>query len=237
MEHGRSIHPSAILVSSLLLTLFFDAVRLRTLWAIQDNGRVRSAFAVAMGFKAMVFVVESWPKVSHLMPRSTKPPPEATSGVFGKVFFTWILPLFKSGYKGTLYVENMWPIDSDLQSNTNFSRLRDEWLHGKSYAEVENAVTSANNFHTVNQQQPHSLLKIFGDTYKWHIFAAIPPRLVFSALTYTQPFLISRMVDYVSSPASPLDRQIGFGMVGAYGLVYLGIAVGESHPRPEEHAF
>lgn len=134
MEHSRSIHPSAILVSSLLLMLFFDAARLRTLWAIQDNDRVKSAFAVALGFKAMVLVAESWPKLSQLKPRSTKPPPEAISGVFGKVFFTWILPVFKTGYKNTLYVEEMWPIDSQLQSDTNFSRLREKWLRGTSYA-------------------------------------------------------------------------------------------------------
>ena len=81
---------------------------------------------------------------------------------------------------------------------------------------------------TANRQQPYSLLKTLGKVYKWHVLAATPPRLIFSALTYTQPFLIDRMVAYVSSPSSPLDRQIGFGMVGAYALVYVGIAVGRT---------
>ena len=136
MEHGRSIHPSAILICSLLLTLCFDAARLRTLWAIQDNGRIKTTFAIAVALKSLALITEIWPKVSQLREGTSNLAPEATSSVLAKVFFTWLIPLFRTGYKNTLYVEDMWPIDSDLQSDRNFARVTDMWRQSKCDPEI-----------------------------------------------------------------------------------------------------
>ena len=49
------------------------------------------------------------------------------------------------------------------------------------------------------------------------------PRLCLVAFNYAQPFLISSAILYVSQ-SSP-NKNDGYGLIAATGLVYLGIAV------------
>ena len=51
------------------------------------------------------------------------------------------------------------------------------------------------------------------------------PRLCLIALTFAQPFLVRRAIDYVSEPESPDTSQRGGGLVAAYIFVYFGLAV------------
>lgn len=48
-------------------------------------------------------------------------------------------------------------------------------------------------------------------------------RLCMTAFTYTQPLLLERVIDYVNDPKSSDD--IGYGLIGAYSIVYTGLAV------------
>lgn len=51
------------------------------------------------------------------------------------------------------------------------------------------------------------------------------PRLCVLGLQLAQPFLIQESVSYVEAARGPESRNIGYGLIGAYGLVYIGIAV------------
>lgn len=61
--------------------------------------------------------------------------------------------------------------------------------------------------------------------YKWQILAAMPARLAYTAFTLAQPFLVQRVLDYTASPPDGTDDNTGYGLIAAYGLVYVGIAV------------
>lgn len=55
--------------------------------------------------------------------------------------------------------------------------------------------------------------------------AVVPAKLCLLAFTLGQPFLIQRSVEWFSEPKSEASNNIGYGLIGAYGLVYIGIAV------------
>lgn len=56
---------------------------------------------------------------------------------------------------------------------------------------------------------------------------AIPiiPRLFQIVFTYTQPFLITAAINLAATPQTPQFNNNGYGLIGAYILVYTGIAV------------
>jgi ATP-binding cassette subfamily C (CFTR/MRP) protein 1 len=41
----------------------------------------------------------------------------------------------------------------------------------------------------------------------------------------SQPFLVQHAINYVSSPDTQRNTSIGYGLVAAYGLVYINVAV------------
>lgn len=49
------------------------------------------------------------------------------------------------------------------------------------------------------------------------------PRLVLIAFSITQPFLIETAIEFVDAGTKP--NRYGYGLVGAFGITYLGIAV------------
>lgn len=59
--------------------------------------------------------------------------------------------------------------------------------------------------------------------YLFPFLTAIPPRLCKSVFYFSQPLLINVTVSYVG--AATVDRNFGQGIIGAWTLVYLGVAV------------
>ncbi len=60
---------------------------------------------------------------------------------------------------------------------------------------------------------------------KWPLLAAAFPRLCLLGFSFAQPFLINRAILFASSPDTLENRNVGYGLIGAYVLVYVGIAV------------
>ena len=58
---------------------------------------------------------------------------------------------------------------------------------------------------------------------RWPVLATIFPRLCLIGFNYAQPFLISRAINFVGQDDGSKDD--GYGLIGATGLIYLGIAV------------
>jgi len=52
------------------------------------------------------------------------------------------------------------------------------------------------------------------------------PRLCLLAFTICQPLVLNRFLSFLASPSESPDT--GYGLIGAYGLVYLGIAISTS---------
>jgi ATP-binding cassette subfamily C (CFTR/MRP) protein 1 len=59
-------------------------------------------------------------------------------------------------------------------------------------------------------------------------FAAFFPRLLWTAFKFAQPFLINTMIKWVDAGQSLNPKNTGYGLIAAYGLVYIGIALSQA---------
>lgn len=60
---------------------------------------------------------------------------------------------------------------------------------------------------------------------KWPVLQTILPRASFTALSFCQPFLINHAIVLSQQPVTNVTTQEGYGLIGAYILVYCGIAI------------
>ena len=60
---------------------------------------------------------------------------------------------------------------------------------------------------------------------KWEFIAPIIPRLILIAFTICQPLMVRRFLDYLLDPHEMDNQNVGYGMIGAYFVVYSGMAV------------
>lgn len=77
----------------------------------------------------------------------------------------------------------------------------------------------------MTEKGPTSLLRAAFNTLKWPLLAVVAPRACHIALNFSQPFLINRAIKLSEEPITNDTTNIGYGMIGAYVLVYTGMAV------------
>lgn len=80
-------------------------------------------------------------------------------------------------------------------------------------------------FRIADKSRSNALLWTFAVHYKWSILAGVLPRLACTGFSFAQPFLVKRVLDYMKEREDPNTKNIAYGLIAAYGLVYLGIAV------------
>lgn len=61
--------------------------------------------------------------------------------------------------------------------------------------------------------------------HKWDFLEGVLPRLAFTAFCFAQPFLVERVINFMSEPEHVNSTNYAYGLVAAYAIVYLGIAV------------
>jgi hypothetical protein len=60
---------------------------------------------------------------------------------------------------------------------------------------------------------------------KWPLLSPVLPRIALIGFKYCQPLLLASVVNYVQLPDTDRDRNVGYGLIGATAIVYIGIAV------------
>ena len=80
-------------------------------------------------------------------------------------------------------------------------------------------------FKAVEKPGKHSLLVTTAKSFRWSILAGVFPRLCMTGFTYAQPFLINTLINYIESSDPNVDKNYGYGLIGAYVLVFFGGAV------------
>ena len=206
VEHERSLRPSLVIQSYLSLTLLLDAVRLRTLWLQSYNDAVAAITTVSFTIKTLLVAVEAIEKRNILHPRWRSTSPEATGGLFSRSVFWWLNGLFRTGFKRSLYMEDLLPLDKHLTCEYLYDKLQTAWID-------------------VPVRAPRTLLFLFVGRLKWRLFSAVPPRLGLIAFNFCQPFLIQRAISFSSRSKLEDPNDVGYGLIGAYFLVYTGIAI------------
>ncbi|OCL10209.1 hypothetical protein AOQ84DRAFT_3965, partial [Glonium stellatum] len=205
-EHQRSVRPSFLLNVYLLFTLLFDAAQSRTLWLQRYNHTIAIVFTVTVAVKLLLVLLEAKEKQSILQPEYACYPPEATSGIYNRSFFWWQNTLFRKGFSNALSIDSLFTLDKHLMSEYMQDKFQSAWGH-------------------ISNKGPHSLFVLALSKLRWPIFAAMPPRVFLIAFNFCQPFLINRAVNLAQQPVDRQTTNIGYGLIGAYFLVYVGIAI------------
>ncbi|CAG8907277.1 unnamed protein product [Penicillium egyptiacum] len=209
LEDQRSVKPSDFLI------LYFSACsicrlpQLRSLWLIPSVGVCRYLSLACFLLTVAVMALESVPKTKILHSQYYGGTNEGKIGFWSRSFFIWVLPFLQTGYREALEVEDIPEVDTSLQGQCSGSKLRKSWDSAKT------------NGH-------YRLIKAVFRAYGWACISAIPPRLAYSCFTFAQPFLITATVNYIGGSPGSEPKIYGTGLIGAYILVYLGLAVSKA---------
>lgn len=205
-EHSRSVRPSFIINLYLFVSIAFDVARTRTLWLMQHTQNIALVLTISTVVKLGVLILEANSKREILLDRYRHLPPEATSGIYSRSVFWWLNPLLKKGFFKTLLLNDLYSLDPDIQSQDLLRKLEQAWDR-------------------TNKQRKHSLFNACASALMWPFFISAIPRIMLMGFKYSQPFLLRRTVGYVQEQANKKTNDIGWGLVGAYAIVYVGIAV------------
>jgi ATP-binding cassette subfamily C (CFTR/MRP) protein 1 len=203
-EHIQSVRPSAIINLYLLLTLPCDIARARTLWISGATRSIAAVFTSTLGVKIMILITEAIEKRGILLARYQDSSPETTSGIYSRSFFWWLNKLMTTGYRRVIQNEDLYPIDGEMKS----AFLQNQGQHA--WENAPRGQTRALLWSTLKATRASFVFCVF-------------PRLCLIGLRYTQPFLLSRTVEFANSPEEP--DSTGWGLTAAFGLVFLGLAV------------
>ncbi|KGO49054.1 ABC transporter, integral membrane type 1 [Penicillium expansum] len=208
VDHSRSPKPSALLSSYLFLTLFLDVAQARTLFLSSDDKpelTYSSIFVTAIALKTGILLLEAQQKSRWVGWDEKEHSPEETSGIFSLGVFFWLNKIFLDGYSKILTVGDLYPLDSSF----NARALHDEFLKNIDYSKLKG--------------DKFGLVKVLIRTLKVPLLVPIPGRLALLCFTFCQPLFLEKLLDYLSQ--SELDKNVGYGFIGASLLIYSGLAI------------
>ncbi|GFF43248.1 metal resistance protein YCF1 [Aspergillus udagawae] len=205
-EHQRSVRPSTLLSIYLVFSVLFDAVQARSLWLRSTNGPIAAVFTAALAVKLIITVLEGREKRAISPVPGIKLSPETTSSIYNRTVFWWLNRLFLAGYKSTLRLNDLYPLESDMTSAKLGAAIENAWMKAK-------------------QTRPYALLFTTAVALKWALLSPVAPRIALIGFKYCQPLLLASVVNYVQLPDPDRDRNVGYGLIGATAIVYIGIAV------------
>ncbi|RAL16194.1 ABC transporter [Aspergillus homomorphus CBS 101889] len=206
LSHCRSIQPSTLLIVYLSARSLLGIARLRTLWLLHAATTEAIIFTIELSFTLLALVLESIEKASILVHTTAKPAtPEPFSGFWKLATFAWLAGTFRQGYYKVLSVHDLPDLDPQLSSEVVGKQLELAWSR------------------TGNKNAKYALLRTSMRAYLSPLLAAVLPRLMLTGFTFCQPFLVDATVTWVGNKDAALDS--GKGLIGAFAIVYTGMAV------------
>lgn len=209
LDHSYSFRPSSLIQAYLFLTLLLDIPRLRTAWLIYNytssisNGAI-IVQTLAFATKGVLLWVESLSKGSRIIQREEESlSAEDKAGFFSRSLLLWMNPLLWKGYQRKITMDDLDAVGKDLEAS-------------KLIAAVE---IPFRRYAGMHRRLAISLLSAFLKQLAIIQF----PRLALVGFAIAQPYLILSSLNFVQDPTAPM--QFGYGLIGAYALTYIGIAV------------
>lgn len=210
LEHRKSPRPSLLLAGYLLLTTFLDIARCRTFWLASTDERetaVAAVFTAATATKAIYLALESIHKRRWIRWRDDEThSPEETSGLVSLGAYAWVNSLFLEGYRKTLHLEGLFPLDTAMKSRKLYHRF------------------SQHLDYNLLRSDKNGLLRALARTIAVSLLLAVPSRLSVVGFTFCQPFFINTLLDFLSQNPSEESQNRGAGLIGASILIYGGMA-------------
>ncbi|KAF2181846.1 hypothetical protein K469DRAFT_740732 [Zopfia rhizophila CBS 207.26] len=206
-EHCRNPRPSSPIGIYLTLTFFFNIARIRTLFATHGARPLGSMLLVATLVKFALLVLELKEKREMLFDEYKFRAPEATANFFNRLVFFWLNPLLLRGYQSPLQEHNLFEVQPQLVGEKELLGLADKWEK------------------VPNRSQPNMLFKVAFKHHARTFASPILPRICYTGFNFSQPFLLQRVLSYLTKNDYANRQSIGYGLIAAYVLVYCGFAI------------
>jgi ABC-type multidrug transport system fused ATPase/permease subunit len=137
--------------------------------------------------------------------------PEETASIFNLGLYSWINPLLWAGYRRTLRLKDLYPLDKALSASpisvTALISLRQA---------------------TGRNEDIDILLWVARPLFKLLLLPVLP-RLCLVGFTLSQPFFLRSLLNFLASPAHDVSRgSSASGLIGAAILIYVGVAASTS---------
>jgi ATP-binding cassette subfamily C (CFTR/MRP) protein 1 len=212
LENNRSARPSPLICAYLLTSTLLDIAQTRTLWLQHLNRPLALLFTAGVAVKTFLLWFEAFEKRSFLKEPYRSYPPEALAGLISRNLFWWLNLLIKKGQKCVLNLSDLYATDNALLSSTVEARLQASWqyrsLDGK-----------------------YSLLIAMLSCFRRPLFTLIFPRICLIGFKFSQPLLINRVVSLIEESETAKNKDVGYALIGATALIYLGIAISTAQYR------
>ncbi|KAH8806029.1 ABC transporter [Xylogone sp. PMI_703] len=200
----RATVPTAALV-------FVSSLGIGLLSWLEHERSIRPSFIVStyLFLRVVMYILESTGKRSILFSSFDlgNLAKETTSSTLSRLSFLWLTPLFLNGYKNTLALEDLYPLDSSLQAEALHAPLSTAWTKAP------------------DKEKFGALWATWHRVFIRPMLAPVIPRLFQTGFTYAQPFLVNTAVALAYTPEEQPFNNYGYSLIGAYFLVYMGIAI------------
>jgi hypothetical protein len=227
LEHILSVRPSTLLSLYLGTSILLDLPRVRTLFFISERQIVAQLFLANFFIKILLFALEISEKRRLLSRTYQAASPEATSGVINRALFLWLNNLFLKGFRTLLTIDTLTPLDAELLDESKAWKLIENWGLSKSITPCfSNPLRPKRSYILeANKSSEHTLFWNFLMHYKWSFLAGVLPRLAYTGFSFSQPFLVQRVLDFTTEPTDVSTKNNAYALVVAYAVVYIGLSV------------
>lgn len=131
LEHDRTTRPSTLITVYLVAAIVTDGVQIRTLFGRSYVPTIARLVSASTGTKAVLLILESWPKTSYLVLSTEELGPEDISGPFARHTFWWLNPLLLLGNRNLLSFNDLPLLDRNLLSEPLRKRMARSWAESK----------------------------------------------------------------------------------------------------------
>lgn len=211
LEGFKSARPSTLNCLYFGITAIFDFAQVRSMLITGYDPAFTYVVMARIVCKLWMFSLECVSKRGSLREEFKHIPPEATAGIVSRSFQFWMVELFTKGFRGELKLDDLFLLDPDLKAETLGNRFKASWL---------------------SRSRPERRFEIIYASLRtfWsELAAAAFPRVFKIAFTFAQVFLISRVLTLLEEPLTPGNQIIGYLLIGAAAIIYLGLAITKLH--------
>ncbi|KAK2594831.1 hypothetical protein QQS21_007459 [Conoideocrella luteorostrata] len=205
LDHRQSLQSSTFVSVYLSLTTLLDIVKARSYFfrsGLQAMGGLSSAAAT---IKFLLLILEEIPKRTQIRDSALRNSvsKESVSGFWNRAMFLWLNETLLLGFRDIIHVSSLGQLGREFSAKQLSDKFRPVW--------------------TKYQRSSHSLIQSCFLTLMWPFIAVVFPRLLYIAFSFSQPFLLHRIVSFIGEE-NP-STSVRNGLIGATVLIYLGQAI------------
>ncbi|OAR02281.1 hypothetical protein LLEC1_06609 [Akanthomyces lecanii] len=208
LEHRHAIRSSAFAGLYLGLATLLEGAQCRS-YFIRDLTALGGVSAATAAVHFVLLVLEEISKEELLIDEDIRKVSEgeATSGIWSRLFFWYLAPVFRIGTRGALQMNNLPNIGIEFSSRRLFGRVSKSWRRNK-------------------QKSPNSLFFACCWAFLGAILGAAFPRLLLSGLIFGQPFTMQKIIAAIGK--NDYHGQTNGALVGSVVLTFGGAAVAKA---------